>query len=100
MWPWIYTELPASAPQVFVRNPYYLRRRSAGQPAALPRPLLFDIKSKAMMTAAIASGELSFQDRHIDFEDYTLLASEAPRRGYRCCIGSPPRAPWRSSART
>jgi len=82
MWPWIYASYKASAPQVFVRNPYYYAVDPQGRQLPYLDRLVTDIKSKAMLTAAAASGELSFQDRHVDFQDYTLLASEAPRRGY------------------
>ena len=45
--------------------------------------MLIDVKDKAVLSAAAAGGEISMQLRYIDFEDYTLLATEAPRRGYR-----------------
>jgi ABC-type dipeptide/oligopeptide/nickel transport system permease component/ABC-type transport system substrate-binding protein len=83
MWPWIYANYKASAPQVFVRNPYFYAVDAQGNQLPYLDRLVSDIKSKGMVTAAAASGELSYQDRHIDFQDYTLLASEAPRRGYR-----------------
>ncbi|MBK8856835.1 MAG: ABC transporter permease subunit [Opitutaceae bacterium] len=83
MWPWIYTEYRSSAPHGFVRNPYYFAVDPQGNQLPYLDRVLFDIKNHAMISAAIASGEITMQDRHIDFEDYTLLASEAPRRGYR-----------------
>ncbi len=83
MWPWIYAEYRASAPQALVRNPYYFAVDPQGNQLPYLDRMLTGIKSKAMLTAAAAGGELSMQDRHLDFEDYTLLAGEAPRRGYR-----------------
>ncbi len=83
MWPWIYAEYRASAPQAFVRNPYYYAVDPQGNQLPYLDRLMTDIKSKAMLIAATAGGEVSFQDRHLDFEDYTLLSGEAPRRGYR-----------------
>lgn len=82
MWPWIYASYKSSAPQVFVRNPYYYAVDPQGRQLPYLDRLVSDIKSKGMLTAAAANGEPSFQDRHMDFQDYTLLASEAPRRGY------------------
>ena len=82
MWPWIYADYRSAAPQGFVRNPYYFAVDPQGRQLPYLDRVLFDVKSRAMISAAIAGGELSMQDRHIDFEDYTLLASEAPRRGY------------------
>ncbi len=82
MWPWIYTDYRASAPQGFVRNPYYFAVDEAGNQLPYLDRVSFDVKNKGMITAAIAGGEVTFQDRHIDFEDYTLLASGTSRRGY------------------
>jgi ABC-type dipeptide/oligopeptide/nickel transport system permease component/ABC-type transport system substrate-binding protein len=82
MWPWIYAEYRSSAPQGFVRNPYYYAVDPQGNQLPYLDRVLFDIKNPGMLTAAAASGEISMQDRHINFEDYTLLASEGPRRGY------------------
>jgi peptide/nickel transport system permease protein len=82
MWPWIYTQYRSAAPQGYVRNPYYFAVDPQGNQLPYLDRMLFDIKSRAMISTAIAGGEVSMQDRHIDFEDYTLLATEAPRRGY------------------
>jgi ABC-type dipeptide/oligopeptide/nickel transport system permease component/ABC-type transport system substrate-binding protein len=83
LWPWIYCDYRASAPQAIVRNPYYFAVDSAGNQLPYLDRVLIDIKDKAMISAAAAGGEISMQLRHLDFEDYTLLASEAPRQGYR-----------------
>jgi ABC-type dipeptide/oligopeptide/nickel transport system permease component/ABC-type transport system substrate-binding protein len=82
MWPWVYMDYRSSAPQGFVRNPYYYAVDPQGNQLPYLDRVLFDIKNRPMITAAIAGGELTFQDRHIDFEDYTLLSSETKRRGY------------------
>lgn len=83
LWPWIYAEYRASAPQALVRNPYYYAVDPQGNQLPYLDRFMTDIKSKPMITAAAAGGEVSMQDRHLDFEDYTLLSGEAPRRGYR-----------------
>jgi ABC-type dipeptide/oligopeptide/nickel transport system permease component/ABC-type transport system substrate-binding protein len=93
MWPWVYRDYRSSAPQSFVRNPYYFAVDSAGNQLPYLDRLMVDVKDKAMITAAVAGGEISMQERHIDFEDYTLLSSEAPRRGYRLLH-------WYSATRT
>lgn len=83
MWPWIYAEYRSSAPQSFVRNPYYYAVDPQGRQLPYLDRVLIDIKNRPMITGAAASGELSMQDRHLDFDSYTLLASEGPRRGYQ-----------------
>ena len=69
MWPWIYTEYRSSAPQGFVRNPYYFAVDPQGNQLPYLDRVLFDIKNHAMISAAITSGEITMQDRHIDFEE-------------------------------
>ncbi len=83
LWPWIYADYRASAPQALVRNPYYYAVDPQGNQLPYLDRFMTDIKSKAMITAAAAGGEVTMQDRHLEFEDYTLLSGEAPRRGYR-----------------
>ncbi|MBS0662987.1 MAG: ABC transporter permease subunit [Verrucomicrobia bacterium] len=83
LWPWIYASYKAGAPQMFVRNPYYYAVDQSGHQLPYLDRIVTDIKSKGMVTAAVAAGEVSFQDRHVDFQDYTLLASEAPKRQYQ-----------------
>ena len=93
MWPWVYREYKASAPQSFVRNPWYFAVDSAGNQLPYLDRMMIDVKDRAMITAAVAGGEISMQDRHLDFEDYTLLSSQAPRQGYRLLH-------WYSATRT
>ena len=83
MWPWIYCDYRASAPQSLVRNPYYFAVDPAGNQLPYLDRVLIDVKDQAVISAAASGGEMSMQLRHLAFEDYTLLASEAPRRGYR-----------------
>jgi ABC-type dipeptide/oligopeptide/nickel transport system permease component/ABC-type transport system substrate-binding protein len=83
MWPWVYLDYKSSAPQVLVRNPYYFAVDPAGNQLPYLDRLVLDIRDRSLMSAAIAGGEVSMTERHIDFEDYTLLATEAPRRGYK-----------------
>ncbi len=82
MWPWIYAEYRSSSPQAFVRNPYYYAVDPQGNQLPYLDRVVFDEKSTGMLTAAVAGGEASMQMRHLNFEDYTLLASEAARRDY------------------
>ena len=83
MWPWIYCDYRPSAPQMLVRNPYYFAVDPAGNQLPYLDRLVIDVRDKSLISAAIAGGEVSMQERHIDFEDYTLLSTEAPRQGYR-----------------
>lgn len=82
MWPWVYREYKTSAPQTLVRNPYYFAVDPAGNQLPYLDRVLIDIKSKALISASAAAGEVAFQSRHLDFEDYTLLSSEAAGHGY------------------
>lgn len=82
MWPWIYAEYRSSAPQGFVRNPYYFAVDPQGNQLPYLDRVVFLVRNRDMLTAAVAGGETSLQERHINFEDYTLLASEASRQGY------------------
>jgi len=82
MWPWIYAEYRSSAPQGFVRNPYYYAVDPQGNQLPYLDRVVFGVKNSKMITAAVAGGETSMQSRHVNFEDYTLLASEASRRDY------------------
>ena len=82
MWPWVYRDYRASAPQTLVRNPYYYAVDAAGNQLPYLDRLVIDVREKSLISAAAAGGEVSMQERHIDFEDYTLLATEAPRSGY------------------
>ncbi len=82
MWPWVYREYRPSAPQTFVRNPYYFAVDPAGHQLPYLDRLVVDVREKSLVSAAVAGGEVSMQERHIDFEDYTLLMTEAPRQGY------------------
>ncbi|MDB6092771.1 MAG: hypothetical protein JWM32_333 [Verrucomicrobia bacterium] len=83
MWPWIYCDYRASAPQALVRNPYYYAVDPAGRQLPYLDRIVIGVRDKSLISAAAAGGEVSFQERHIDFEDYTLLTNEAPRQGYR-----------------
>jgi ABC-type dipeptide/oligopeptide/nickel transport system permease component/ABC-type transport system substrate-binding protein len=83
MWPWIYRQYRATPPQSFVRNPYYFAVDTEGRQLPYLDRVVVDVKAKALITAAAANGDLSMQARHIDFEDYTLLASQAKSHGYQ-----------------
>lgn len=93
MWPWIYAEYRSSAPQILVRNPYYFAVDPEGRQLPYLDRMVIDVKNKAMLVASVAAGEVSLQERFVDFEDYTLLTSEAPRRDFHVLH-------WYSSTRT
>ncbi|MCB1104971.1 MAG: ABC transporter permease subunit [Cephaloticoccus sp.] len=93
MWPWIYRHYRATPPQTFVRNPYYFAVDSAGRQLPYLDRVVIDVKAKSLLTSAASTGELSMQARFIDFQDYTLLASQAARHGYQLYH-------WYSTSRT
>lgn len=82
MWPWIYRQYRATPPQSFVRNPYYFAVDPEGRQLPYVDRVVVDVKAKALITASAANGDLTMQSRFIDFQDYTLLAGQAPLRGY------------------
>jgi ABC-type dipeptide/oligopeptide/nickel transport system permease component/ABC-type transport system substrate-binding protein len=82
IWPWIYHTYQPTTPQTFVRNPYYFAVDAAGNQLPYLDRLVMDIKTNNLIAVAAASGEASMQDRHIRYEDHTLLLGNALRNGY------------------
>ncbi len=81
LWPWIYRSYRSTAPQVFVRNPYYYVVDTAGKQLPYLDRLQFDVQDPKMLALTAANGGASMQDRHIRFEDYTELMSRRASSG-------------------
>nr|WP_158277415.1 ABC transporter substrate-binding protein [Opitutus sp. ER46] len=82
LWPWVPHTFRATPPQIFVRNPYYWAVDTQGNQLPYLDRLVMDVRSNNLIAMAAANGEPSMQDRHIRYEDYTLLMDNAERNGY------------------
>jgi len=82
LWPWVYRNYTASAPFVFVRNPYYGAVDLAGNQLPYLDRLVMDIRPNNLFGLTASSGQLSMQDRFMRYEDHVLLLSGARRNGY------------------
>lgn len=82
LWPWVlHTYMPTS-PQTLVRNPYYWAVDTRGNQLPYLDRVVLDLKSNSLIAVAAANGEPSMQDRHIRYDDHTLLLGSAARHGY------------------
>jgi ABC-type dipeptide/oligopeptide/nickel transport system permease component/ABC-type transport system substrate-binding protein len=82
LWPWVYHTFAPTTPKTFVRNPYYFAVDSRGNQLPYLDRLVLAIKPKDLIAVAAANGEPSMQDRHLQYEDYSLLMGNAARNGY------------------
>jgi ABC-type dipeptide/oligopeptide/nickel transport system permease component/ABC-type transport system substrate-binding protein len=82
LWPWILHTYRPTPPQTFVRNPYYWAVDPEGNQLPYLDRLVMDIKTNNLIAVAAANGEPSMQDRHIRYEDHTLLLGNAAANGY------------------
>ena len=81
--PWIYRRYKPSAPYTFVRNPYFCAVDLAGNQLPYLDRLVIDVKTAPLIPVAAANGELSMQDRHLFYENHTLLLGGMQTGGYR-----------------
>lgn len=82
LWPWVPHTFRPNSPQIFVRNPYYYAVDPKGNQLPYLDRLVMDVRSVNLIAVAAANGEPSMQDRHIRYDDYTLLLDSAARNGY------------------
>lgn len=82
LWPWIVGTADTTTPQILVRNPYYWAVDVQGNQLPYLDRLVLDAKSNPLIAVAAANGELSMQERHIRYEDHTLLVGGAAQHGY------------------
>ncbi len=82
LWPWVMRTYKATSPQTFVRNPYYWAVDTRGNQLPYLDRIVMNIRSNALIAAAAAHGEVSMQDRHIRYDDHTLLLGGAEAHGY------------------
>ncbi|MBE3098397.1 MAG: ABC transporter permease subunit [Planctomycetes bacterium] len=83
LWPWLYRTYKPNPPQAYVRNPYYFMVDTKGNQLPYVDRLLFDVKAMEMIGVAVSEGQVTMQERHLKYEQYTLLMSQRERSGYR-----------------
>jgi len=81
--PWIYHTHRPNPPYSFVRNPYYFLVDTRGNQLPYIDRLHFEVKSPDMIGVSASNGQLSFQSRHLRYDQYTLLMAEQAASGYR-----------------
>ncbi|MEO5960873.1 MAG: ABC transporter substrate-binding protein, partial [Opitutaceae bacterium] len=82
LWPWVLHTYKPTPPHTFVRNPYYWAVDPNGNQLPYLDRLVMDIKTNNLIAVSAANGEPSMQDRHIHYEDHTLLLGSAAANGY------------------
>jgi ABC-type transport system substrate-binding protein/ABC-type dipeptide/oligopeptide/nickel transport system permease component len=83
LWPWVLRTYKPTPPHTFVRNPYYWAVDTRGNQLPYLDRLVMDIKTNNLIAVAAANGEPSMQDRHVRYEDHTLLLGNAAANGYQ-----------------
>lgn len=82
LWPWIYRSYTPNPPHIFVRNPYYWAVDEAGNQLPYLDRVAFQVRGSNMIGMAATQGSITFQMRHLRYDDYTLLMAEQDRGGY------------------
>lgn len=82
LWPWIHRERGATAPYIFVRNPYYPAVDEAGRQLPYLDRLVLTQRPANLFGLTAATGQVSMQDRFMRYDDHVLLTGEAARNGY------------------
>ncbi|HVU24139.1 MAG TPA: ABC transporter substrate-binding protein [Opitutus sp.] len=80
--PWLYHSYKPSAPYTFVRNPYFFAVDPAGHQLPYLDRVVIDVKTPPLIPVAASNGELSMQDRHIFYDNHTLLLGGMRAGGY------------------
>lgn len=77
----VYRKHVNKSPWVWFRNPYFFAVDAEGKQLPYFDQILFSQKEKTQITSN-AGGAVSFQTRHIDFNEYTQLMEERADKGY------------------
>ncbi len=80
--PWILRTYRSNSPFTFVRNPYYFMVDTEGNQLPYVDRRLVQVKSPDMIGIAAGSGEVTMQERHIRYSDYTYLMSQREKAGF------------------
>lgn len=82
LWPWVLHTYKPTAPQTLVRNPYYWAVDTQGNQLPYLDRIVMDLRANNLIAVAAANGELSMQERHIRYDDHTLLLGAAAAHDY------------------
>lgn len=83
LWPWIFTKQQSTPPYTLVRNPYYFAVDTEGRQLPYVDRIFFNQQSGDLIGISAGSGEFSMQDRHIRFQQYTLLMAGREANNYQ-----------------
>ncbi len=83
LWPWIYRTYKSSPPDSFVRNPYFFAVDPQGNQLPYIDRVLLEVKSPALIPQTAASGAITMQERHLNYDNYTLLMEGRKRNKYQ-----------------
>jgi len=82
LWPWVYRTYKPSPPQAFIRNAYYFMVDTKGNQLPYVDRVHFEVKSMGMIAVSAKDGEITMQERHLYYDQYTLLMSMREQSGY------------------
>lgn len=83
LWPWIYRTYKSSPPEGFVRNPYFWAVDPKGNQLPYVDRILFEVKSPTIIPLSAASGDITMQARHLNYDQYTLLMENQVRNNFK-----------------
>jgi len=83
LWPWVYRSPQTTPPYTVVRNPYYFAVDTHGRQLPYIDRIFFNQQSGDLIGISAGAGELSLQERHIRFAQYTLLMAQREANDYR-----------------
>lgn len=82
LWPWLYRTWRASPPYTCERNPYYFVVDTQGNQLPYVDRVLFEVVQPDMVPLKAASGEITMQERNIEYDNYTFLMGQRSKAGY------------------
>lgn len=82
LWPWLYRTWRASSPQTCERNPYYFVVDTQGNQLPYIDRVLFEVVQPDMLPLKVAGGEVSMQERNIEYDNYTFFMSQRSKGDY------------------
>lgn len=82
LWPWVFQRYPSTPPYTVVRNPYYFAVDREGRQLPYIDRIFFNQQSSDLIGISAGAGDLSMQERHIRFTQYTLLMDNRERNNY------------------
>lgn len=84
VYPWILSKESTATQMVMVRNPYYFKIDPEGNQLPYLDKIEFNlVQDRQMAVLKAVAGEIDMQTRHMSLADYTLLAENQEKGGYR-----------------